>query len=97
MVLDKGFIGIEKIYGRIIFEIPFKSSKNKPLDFLERTYFWLQSKIRVVIEHTINKLKRYKIIKDVYRNRKGIYYKIFEIVAGIVNMKILNKMALNTG
>lgn len=94
---DKGLIGLEKIYPDYKFEIPFKKPRKGVMEFLERTYNWLHSKVRIGIEHVIGKLKRFKILKQEYRNKKEEYSKIFEIIAGIINMKTINKMALESG
>jgi hypothetical protein len=43
----------------------------------ERYYNKDHSKRRIVIEHTICRLKKYKILADVFRNRLRNYDKIF--------------------
>ncbi len=43
-----------------------------------------------MIEHTIARLKKYKIINDVFRNRLRKYDRISDIVSGLVNYRISN-------
>jgi hypothetical protein len=46
---------------------------------------------RMVKEHTICRLKMYKIMNDVFRNRLRKYNRILEIVsAGLVTYRIMN-------
>ncbi len=44
---------------------------------------------RIVIEHAICRLKKYKIINDVFRNRLKRYDRISDIVSGLVNYRIM--------
>jgi hypothetical protein len=43
-----------------------------------------------VIEHTICRLKKYRILADVFRNRLRKYDKVSDIVAGLINYKTMN-------
>ena len=48
-------------------------------------------KKRIVIEHTICRLKKYRIIiEEVFRNRLRNYNMVSDIVSGLVNYKIMN-------
>jgi hypothetical protein len=49
------------------------------------------SKKRIVIEHTICRLKKYRILADVFRNRLRKYNKVSDIVAGLANYRIMNR------
>ena len=44
----------------------------------------------MVIEHTICRMKKYRIMGDVFRNRLRNYDKVSEIVSGRVNYRILS-------
>jgi DDE superfamily endonuclease len=48
------------------------------------------SKKRIVIEHAICRLKKCRILADVFRNRLRKYDKISDIVSGLVNYRILD-------
>jgi len=43
-----------------------------------------------VIEHVISRLKKYRILSDVFRNRLEKYNKVSDIVSGLVNYRIMN-------
>jgi hypothetical protein len=45
---------------------------------------------RIVIEHAICRIKKYRIMNDVFRNRLRKYDRISDIVSGLVNYRILN-------
>ena len=54
----------------------------------------IHAKKRIVIEHTICQLKKYRIKSDIFRNKLRKYNRISDIVAGLVNYKILNHQKL---
>jgi hypothetical protein len=56
----------------------------------EMEYNKSHSKKRIVIEHTICRLKKYRILADVFRNELRKHNKISDIVAGLVNYRIMN-------
>jgi hypothetical protein len=45
-------------------------------------------RIRIVVEHTISRLKKFRIMTDVFRNRLKRYDMVSDIVCGIVNFRI---------
>jgi hypothetical protein len=44
-----------------------------------------------VIEHTICRLKKYRIISETFRNRLRKYNRISDILLGLVNYRIMNQ------
>ncbi|MER5174197.1 MAG: helix-turn-helix domain-containing protein [Candidatus Nitrosocosmicus sp.] len=48
-------------------------------------------KKRIVIEHNICRLKKYRIMNDVFRNRLRKYNRISDIVSGLVNYRMINQ------
>lgn len=83
--VDSGYQGLDKLHPPT--EIPYKSSKNKPLDSDEKDYNQALSRIRVKVEHVIAQLKTFRILSDRYRNKRKRYHVKFNIIAGLVNMK----------
>jgi hypothetical protein len=43
------------------------------------------------VEHTICRLKKYRMISDAFRNKLRKYDKVSYIVAGLVNYRIMNQ------
>jgi hypothetical protein len=83
--VDSGYQGLDKIH--LETELPFKASKNKPLDKEEKDYNRALSRIRVKVEHVFAQIKTFKIVSEKYRNKRKRYSVKFMIVAGIVNLK----------
>jgi hypothetical protein len=70
--------------------LPIKKEKEYELTEVEKEYNRNHSKKRIVIEHVICRLKKFKIMKDVFRNRLRKYDKASDIVSGLVNYRIMN-------
>ena len=70
--------------------IPNRKKRNRDLSQEEKEYNINHSKKRIVIEHTICRLKKYRIMSDVFRNRLKKYNRISDIVIGLVNYRIMN-------
>jgi hypothetical protein len=74
-----------------IISIPNKKKRNLELSQEEIDYNKNHAKKRIVIEHTICRLKKYKILADVFRNKlRRKYDKISDIVSGLINYRIMN-------
>ena len=48
------------------------------------------SRRRIVVEHAICRIKKYRIMNDVFRNRLGKYNRASDLVSGLVNYRIMN-------
>ncbi len=55
----------------------------------EKDYNQNHSRKRIVIEHTICKMKKYRVMGDIFRNRLRSYDRISDIVSGLVNYRTL--------
>jgi hypothetical protein len=77
-VVDLGYLGIEKDFPDQLSALPYKKKRNRFLSDDEKEYNKIHSKKRIVVEHTISRLKKYRIISDIFRNklRKYIEYQI---------------------
>ncbi len=89
-VADLGYQGMEKDYPDQLSSLPCKKRYQEELSQEEKEYNKIHSKKRIVIEHAICRLKKYRILNDVFRNKLKKYDKITDIVAGLVNYRILN-------
>ena len=56
----------------------------------------LQSKIRIRVENAIRRVKTHRIMGDRYRNPLKKYDRINDIVCGLVNQRVLVRMAQAT-
>ena len=50
------------------------------------------SRERVLNEHVIGKIKRFRIIKDTYRNRRKRFGLRFNLIAAICNFEISRRL-----
>lgn len=82
---DTGYQGIQRLHANT--ELPKKKSKKQPLSQEDKRYNRRISSERVVNEHVIGALKRFKIIADKYRNRRKRFGLRFNLIAGIYNLE----------
>jgi hypothetical protein len=90
-VFDLGYLGVEKDFPQQLSTLPYRKKRNLDLSEEEKEYNKNHSKKRIVIEHTICRLKKYRILSDIFRNRLRKYNRISDIVAGLVNYRIMNQ------
>jgi hypothetical protein len=89
-VVDLGYLGIETDFPEQLSSIPNRKKRNLERSREEKEHNKNHSKKRIVIEHTICRLKKYRIMSDIFRNKLRKYNKVSDIVAGLVNYRILN-------
>ena len=89
-VFDLGYLGVEKDFPEQMSSIPIRKKRQQHLSQQERERNKSHSIKRIVIEHTICRLKKYRIMSDVFRNKLRKYNRISDIVAGLVNYRIIN-------
>ena len=101
--LDLGYYGIQKNYPELNVMVPFKRRnpgrgkrgvKSKELTSEQKAYNRSLAADRVFVEHTISRLKKYRIMAHVFRNRLRHYDTVTDIVCGLVNLRILGTSAL---
>jgi hypothetical protein len=89
-VFDLGYLGVETDFLEQLSSIPNRKKRNLELSQEEKEYNMNHSKKRIVIEHTICRLKKYRIMSQIFRNRLRKYDRISDIVTGLVNYRIMN-------
>jgi hypothetical protein len=88
---DLGFLGVEKYSPEQLSVLSIKKEKDHQLTKVQKEYNRNHSAKRIVIEHaTYSRIKKYRIMNDVFRNRLRKYYEVSDIVSGVVNYRILN-------
>ena len=89
ILLDLGFLGFKSNYECKDVKIPAKKSKNKKLTEKQKERNREISQQRVVVEHSIGGLKRYKILADRLRlKRFDFYNEIVGLCSGLWNYKL---------
>ncbi len=89
-MFDLGFLGVEDDYSEQKSSLPIKKEKGCELTVQQKEYNKEHSAKRKVIEHVICKLKKYRIMNDVFRNRLKRYDMISDIASGLINYRIMN-------
>ncbi|HEY6535481.1 MAG TPA: transposase family protein, partial [Candidatus Nitrosocosmicus sp.] len=90
-IFDLGYLGVEKDFPEQMSYIPIRKKRQQHLSQEEKEHNKNHSKKRIVIEHTICRLKKFRIMIDTFRNRLRKYNRISDIVAGLVNYRIMNQ------
>lgn len=95
ILVDLGYIGIDKIYEIKELVIPIKKTrkaKGQPKDKLtdeQKAFNTSVSKRRVIVEHAIGSVKKFDILKDVFRAHLDFFDNIvIQICAAIHNLSI---------
>lgn len=86
VVTDTGYLGLQKIHSNTL--MPKKRSKKKPLSADDKRENRELSSLRVLNEHVIGKIKRFKIVADKYRNRRKRFGLRFNLIAGLYNYEL---------
>ena len=85
---DLGYQGVEKDFPNVKVVLPIKKKRNIELTQKDKTYNKRLRKQRVIVEHTICRIKKFGIMGNKYRNRLKRYDGISDIVSGLVNYRI---------
>ena len=88
-MFDLGYLGVEKDFPEQLSSIPNRKKRNLELTQEEIEYNKIHAKKRIVIEHTICRLKKYRILADIFRNKLRKYNKVSDIVSGLINYRIM--------
>jgi len=88
--LDSGYQGVHKDFPDLQACIPFKRTRShRELTRSEKIQNTKQRRVRVVVEHTISRLKKYQVLAQTYRHALHKYTPTFRFVANIVNFRML--------
>jgi hypothetical protein len=84
---DTGYQGLAKIHPNSV--TPKKKSRKKPLSKEDKAFNRAVSSERVLNEHVIGRIKRFRIVSDKYRNRRKRFGLRFNLIAAICNLNLL--------
>lgn len=82
---DSGYQGIKAIHANS--RTPIKKPKGKKLTRRQKLYNHLISRKRIVVENIIRRCKIFRITKDVYRGKHKNHGKVWNLIAGLVNIR----------
>jgi transposase len=101
--VDLGYDGIQSDYPMFNALVPFKRRspgrgkrgvKARELTCEQKAFNKRLSGERVVVEHTVSRLKKFRIMAYEFRNRLRHYDTMTDIVCGLVNLRIIGITAL---
>lgn len=87
--VDRGYQGIEKDFPDLKVKIPVKKKKYQELSKKDKRYNKKLSQERVIVEHTIGKMKKFGIMGNEFRSRLKRYDTTVSIVSGLVNLQLM--------
>jgi hypothetical protein len=89
-VFDLGYMGIQNDFPTVKSVLPFRKSRKKSeLSNEEKKYNRKHSKLRVIVEHTVSRIKKFGIMGTKFRNKLGRYDRASDIVSGLINFRIM--------
>jgi hypothetical protein len=101
--VDRGYDGIQNDYPTLNCEVPLKRRspgrgkrgfKAKELTSEQKAFNRKLSKERVVVEHSISRLKKFRVMAHKFRNRLKHYDIMTGIVCGLINFRISGTLAI---
>ena len=89
-IVDLGYLGIEKDYPTIKSVLPIRKKENTLLSNDDVRYNNKNhSRLRIIVEHTICKIKKFGIMGTKFRNRLRRYNNISDIISGLLNFRVM--------
>lgn len=90
---DSGYQGAQKDYPKATIVLPVKRSRSKhELTRSEKIMNTKKAKQRIWVENILANLKKFKILKDIYRNGKERYGSLFKAIVFLSNFRTLARM-----
>lgn len=89
--VDRGYQGIKKDFPQMNVKIPIKKKKGEELSKKDKKDNKKLSKERVIVEHTIGRMKKFGIMGNEFRNRLKNYDTMVSIVSGLVNFSLMHQ------
>ena len=86
LLADSGYQGIAKLHEQSF--TPFKKPRGGQLLELCKQANQYLAKFRIMVEHKIGLIKRYKIVAHKYRNRRQRYDPRMKLFAAVVNFEL---------
>lgn len=85
---DLGYLGIEDDFPDHTTVLPRRKPRNRELPAHDKRQNRRKAIIRIIVEHAIAKLKKFQILAQTYRNTRARYNQKFQIIAGLVNLRM---------
>jgi len=84
LLADTGYQGVAKLHPNS--QIPLKKSKHCPLSASQKQQNHALAARRIVVEHVLRTLKRFRILSSTYRNRRKRFALRLNLLSAIANL-----------
>jgi hypothetical protein len=88
-VFDLGYLGVQNDFPTVKSVLPVRKKKNVVLSGEETIFNRKHSQLRMIVEHTIGRIKKFGIMSGRFRNRLRKYDNISDIVSALLNFRIM--------
>jgi hypothetical protein len=92
--LDKGYEGTDTRHPDRAVAQPVRGQRGHKVTVFGRAYNYLLSTLRIYVEHHFARLKKFGILRQVYRGRWEAHEDLFCIVSGLLNFRVTGKFSL---
>ena len=92
--LDCGYEGVEAEYPNVCVQKPVRGRRGHRLTALGRAYNQMVSRLRIPVEHLLSRVKKFRIVAEVFRGSWERHEDLFCVVSGLVNYKATGKLSL---
>jgi hypothetical protein len=92
--LDRGYDGIETEQTQAAVQSPVKGRRGHTVTLLGKLYNRLLNRERIVVEHLLSRLQKFKLLASVYRGPWSAHEDFFCVIGGLVNYKASGSFAL---
>lgn len=86
LLADTGYKGVDKLHTNS--QTPHRKSKLHPLTPQQKQENKRLAERRIVVEHALRYLKRFRILKDTYRNRRKRFGLRLNLLAALANLHL---------
>jgi hypothetical protein len=93
-VFDLGYMGVKNDFPTVKSVLPFRKKRKSELSDEEKRHNRKHSKLRIIVEHTVSRIKKFGIMGTKFRNKLGRYDHASDIVSGLVNFRIIRTIGM---
>jgi hypothetical protein len=93
-VFDLGYMGVKNDFPTVKSVLPFRKKRKSELSDEEKRHNRKHSKLRIIVEHTVSRIKKFGIMGTKFRNKLGRYDHASDIVSGLVNFRIMRTIGM---
>ena len=88
---DLAYIGIDKLHPQGLAAAPRRKPRGQPRPAEDRAYNRAFSQRRIIVEHSIGRLRRYEAITQTDRHHRQLHTERVVAIAGLVNRQIAHR------